>query len=89
MLIWFTTFAFGIALNWLTVGFRTRTPKGYNTFGDITKRMVGLNIATNPPDETDYESVLSIVKRIVVEQLGVDDNEVVPAARFVEDLGVG
>ena len=89
MLIWFATFAFGIALNWLTIGFRTRTPKGYNTFGDITKRIVGLNIATNPPDETDYESVFSIVKWIVVEQLGVDDDEVIPTARFVEDLGVG
>ena len=38
---------------------------------------------------TNYESVFSIVKRIVVEQLGVGDNEVTPSARFVEDLGVG
>jgi acyl carrier protein len=27
------------------------------------------------------------LKRIVVEQLGVDENEVVPSARFVNDLG--
>lgn len=89
MLIGFATFAFGVALNWLTTGFRTRVPQGYDTFGDITKRMVGLNIATKPPSETDYESVFSMVKRMVVEQLGVDDEEVVPAARFVEDLGLG
>ena len=27
------------------------------------------------------------IKRIVVEQLGVDDNEVVPSASFIDDLG--
>ena len=27
------------------------------------------------------------LKKIVVEQLGVDENEVVPSARFVNDLG--
>jgi len=80
---------FGIALNWLTTGFRTRTPQGYDTFGAITKRVVGLNVATKLPSETDYESVFSMVKRMVVEQLVVDDEEVVPAARFVEDLGMG
>ncbi len=89
MLIWFATYAFGMILFRLTINFRTRTPNGYTTFGDITKRMVGLSIATNPPAETDYDTVFSIVKQIVVDQLGVDDDEVVPTARFVEDLGVG
>ncbi len=32
-------------------------------------------------------TVLDRVKKIVVEQLGVDENEVVPAASFVDDLG--
>ena len=27
------------------------------------------------------------LKKIIVEQLGVDENEVVPAARFTDDLG--
>lgn len=89
MLIWFATFAFGLTVHKLTIGFRTRTPKGYHTFADITKRMVGLQIATTPPVETDYESVFSIVKSIVSDQLGVDVEEVTPTARFVEDLGMG
>ncbi|WP_298859822.1 acyl carrier protein [uncultured Gimesia sp.] len=88
ILISCATIALGIVLHWSTIGLRTRTPEGYKTFGDITKRMVGLTIATNPPTETDYDSVFSIVKRIVVDQLGVDDDEVVPTARFIEDLGV-
>lgn len=88
ILILFATVAFGIVLNWLTIGLRTRTPAGYTTFGDITKRMVGLSVATNPPADAGYDTVFSIVKRIVVEQLGVDDDEVVPTARFVEDLGM-
>ena len=32
-------------------------------------------------------SVLERVKKIVVEQLGVDEKDVVPTARFVDDLG--
>lgn len=32
-------------------------------------------------------TVLDRVKKIVVEQLGVDENEVVPSASFVDDLG--
>ncbi len=88
-LVWFATLAFGAVLNWVTIGLRTRTPTGYTSFGDITNRMVGLIIATNPPAETDYESVFSIVKRIVSEQLGVDESDVVPTAQFVEDLGLG
>ena len=30
---------------------------------------------------------LTKVKQIVVEQLGVDEEEVIPAARFIDDLG--
>lgn len=32
-------------------------------------------------------TVFERVKKIVVEQLGVDEKDVVPAARFVDDLG--
>ena len=32
-------------------------------------------------------SVSERLKKIVVEQLGVDENEVVPSARFINDLG--
>ena len=33
------------------------------------------------------ETVFERVKKIVVEQLGVDEKDVVPTARFVDDLG--
>jgi len=32
-------------------------------------------------------TVFERVKKVVVEQLGVDEKEVVPTARFVDDLG--
>lgn len=32
-------------------------------------------------------TVLDRVRKIVIEQLGVDENEVVPTANFVDDLG--
>ena len=32
-------------------------------------------------------TVLERVKKIVVEQLGVDEKDIVPTARFVDDLG--
>ena len=32
-------------------------------------------------------TVFERVKKVVVEQLGVEDKEVVPTARFVDDLG--
>ncbi len=89
LFIWLATLAFGIALNRVTLSLRTRTPDGYTTFGDIAKRMDGLTVSTKPPANTDYDSVFSIVKRVVVDQLGVDEDEVVPSARFVEDLRVG
>jgi acyl carrier protein len=38
-------------------------------------------------DEKPMSSVEERVKKIVVEQLGVSDGEVTPAASFVDDLG--
>jgi len=38
-------------------------------------------------DQTTMSSVEERVKKIVVEQLGVSDGEVTPAASFVDDLG--
>ena len=32
-------------------------------------------------------TVLERVKKVVIEQLGVDEKDVVPTARFVDDLG--
>lgn len=86
ILILCITIILSIILHWSTLGLRTRTPDGYKTFGEITKRMVGLTIATNPPTDQEYDSVFAIVKRIIMDVLGVDDDEVIPTARFIEDL---
>ena len=32
-------------------------------------------------------TIFERIKKIAVEQLGVDDNEIVPSANFVDDLG--
>lgn len=87
-LIAVATVTLGIILYRFTIGLRSQTPEGFTTFGDITKRIVGLTVATNPPAKTDYETVFSMIKEIIIDTLGVDDDEVVPAARFIEDLGV-
>jgi acyl carrier protein len=40
-----------------------------------------------PGEESEMASVEERVKQIIVEQLGVDEAEVTPAASFVDDLG--
>lgn len=87
LLIGITAFALPIILHLATKMFRTIPPYGYRTFGDVTKRMVGLQIATKPPVQTDYDSVFAIVRTIIVERLGFEEEEITPDARFIEDLG--
>jgi len=50
---------------------------------------MGLPAATPGParQEKSMASTEERVKQIIVEQLGVDDAEVTPAASFVDDLG--
>lgn len=42
---------------------------------------------SNPPKPQPEDPIADKVKHIIVEQLGVDSEKVVPSARFVEDLG--
>jgi acyl carrier protein len=35
----------------------------------------------------DNESIENRVKQIIIDELGVDENEVTPNARFIDDLG--
>ncbi len=63
-------------------------PVGYETFGEITQRLVSLEaIATGYPTKAG-DMIFAELALIVSEQLGVDLKDVTPDARFVEDLGM-
>lgn len=78
--------AFIIMLQLATAPFPTEPPKTFATFGDASRRLVGLSMATQPMlTETE---VLAAVRTLCGQILGVDADKVVPSARFVEDLGM-
>lgn len=83
----FAVAAFIIALYVATTPFRTEPPITFSTFGDVSRRLVGVSIATGP-SHSEVE-VLDAVRQICGDILGVDYDKVVPSARFIEDLGVG
>jgi acyl carrier protein len=61
-------------------------PANVATFGDLTRRLTGLTASTNPyikPDEA-----FAALREIIVDALGVKPEQVVPTARFVQDLGM-
>jgi acyl carrier protein len=72
-----------------TAPLRVVPPDGWATFGEITRKIVGLKAAFKHRELPDEASVLAELEPIIVNVLGVDRRKVVPSARFVEDLGVG
>jgi acyl carrier protein len=64
-------------------------PRGYQTFGAITQRLVGLEAVTNGNLAADRELILKDLAQIVSNILNVKSERVTPEARFIEDLGVG
>jgi acyl carrier protein len=77
---------FILALYLLTSPMCVEPPAKLTTFGDLSRRLVGLTTATRPIASAD--EVLSGVRKIVVDALGVEPEEVVPEARFIEDLNM-
>jgi acyl carrier protein len=71
-----------------TQQFKVIPPKGYQTFGEATLRLVGLEAATNGHLTVDRELILCDLAAIVSKIVGVKPEQVTPEARFVEDLGV-
>jgi hypothetical protein len=63
---------------------RVEPPTNMATVGDISLRLIGLSQTTGPFLSSDvvFERVQTIVSRV----LGVDRDEVIPAARFIQDL---
>jgi acyl carrier protein len=70
--------------NLLTAPWRRCPPPEMATLGDATRKLVGL-VATTRSDLV-ADDVERMLKEIIVDQLGVDAKEVVPNARFIEDL---
>lgn len=77
-----------IAVYLATEPLRSYPPEGYKTFGEITRRLVGLEAATIGFPAQDPSLLLEELSLIISEQLGVERDEVVPEARFVEDLNL-
>ena len=75
---------FVILSHLLTERFRVDPPRGAKTFGELAKRLAGLKAMASPPRST--EQIDDELRAIIVKQLGVDADEVIPTARFVEDL---
>jgi hypothetical protein len=58
------------------------------TFGEITKKLVGVRVATKMIHLRSEDEVLNELRPLLVGVLGVDASEIVPSARFIEDLGM-
>ncbi|MEM6329450.1 MAG: acyl carrier protein [Planctomycetota bacterium] len=70
----------------VTLPMRTTPPREAATFGHLTRRFVGLEAMTG--STTTVDQINGELREIIVEQLGVDADNVVPSARFVEDLNM-
>ncbi|MEM9184878.1 MAG: hypothetical protein AAGB00_00105 [Planctomycetota bacterium] len=80
------TAAAAVVLNLATSPWRVCPPEGFETLGDVTRRIVRLRVATNTDVQT--ADVEAATRQVIVEQLGVLPEEVVPEASFVKDLGM-
>jgi len=73
----------------LTMPFRVVPPAQLATFGQLARRIASTKAAL-APKLTDHDSqwVFETVRDIIVRQLGVSSEAVVPSASFVKDLGI-
>ncbi len=78
-----------LGLHIATVRFRTMPPREWETFGDVAAKIVGVTTATKRLQLRSVEDVLVELRPLIVKVLGVNGDEVVAGARFVEDLGLG
>jgi len=72
-----------------TVPFCTIPPEGWVTFGDVANRIVGVTMATKNLEFQTADNILCELRTLIVGVTGVDADEIVPDARFREDIGVG
>ena len=77
----------GVGLVLIQDRLQTRPPRGYRTVGELARRLAGRGASADPRGDPGEAAVLEELRAILTRELGVDADEVVPAARFVEDLG--
>lgn len=66
-----------------------RTEIHPNALGEFTEEVVSLNIKhLSQKNGLNRREVEEIINRVIVNKIGVDEVEVVPSARFTDDLGV-
>jgi hypothetical protein len=73
----------GILLNFVILPFQSKFPKNYRTIKDLTRIVGTLDTKIWSRDEVYYQ-----VKKVVVEVLGVKEEDVQPNSHFVDDLGM-
>jgi len=76
-------------LHIITVPFRTVPPKEWITFGDVTGKIVGVTAATKQLQLRTTDDILCELRPLIADVLGIDSDEVVADASFVEDLDAG
>src|SRR5512136_1788454 len=60
--------------------------KNHKIFCMLTRKFISLH-SVKPKKEKFMSDIASKVKAIIVDKLGVDENEVTPEASFTNDLG--
>ncbi len=78
-----------VVVQYATEPLAVHLPSSCTTVGEATQTILRLNFAeiAGSVGARSEREVWSIIQGIVVDQLGVTLNEVVPEARFVDDLG--
>jgi len=73
----------------LTRPFATKFAPDFTTFRGLSERVLALNASTqqNEHGPMGPNDIWVILRELIVNQLGVDPDEVTPAASFVKDLG--
>ncbi|MCM2370489.1 acyl carrier protein [Aporhodopirellula aestuarii] len=71
-----------------TVWFRQVPPAELSTFGALARYATQTEFATKHLNLKTAEEVLAELRPVLVDALGVDASEIVPSARFIEDLGM-
>lgn len=64
-------------------------PVGYETFGEIAQRIMGLQSAHGGVVAASQEEILSELRPLITDLLGVKPDEVHMESRFIKDLGMG
>ena len=78
----FTAGVFGIVAGLLTRPFRVYIPAQFKSIRDLIPRGMAFDRVT----EWTREEVAAVVKRLMMEQLGLDESEFTEDSRFVQDL---